>query len=100
MHAPREESGPHVSEFHARASVCCQAPIAREPMADDRTTGRGGLAVQRRAGVGITRRTMLLGALLPIAACVADTAWLAGGRRDLASWLRALVPGWRAAALG
>ena len=69
-------------------------------MADDRTTGRGGLAVQRRAGVGITRRTMLLGALLPIAACVADTAWLAGGRRDLASWLRALVPGWRAAALG
>lgn len=69
-------------------------------MAGDRNTGRGRLAVQRRAGAGITRRTMLLGALLPLAACVADPAWLAGGRRDLASWLRALVPGWRAAAIG
>jgi hypothetical protein len=56
--------------------------------------------VQRRAGVGITRRMILLGALSPIAACVADTTWLVGGRRNLASWLRALAPGWRAAALG
>jgi len=68
-------------------------------MANDRTTGRGRLAVQRRAGVGITRRTILLGAL-SLTACVADTAWLTGGRRDLASWLRTIAPGWRAATLG
>lgn len=70
-------------------------------MAGDRNTGRGQLAVQRRAGAGITRRTMLLGIMLPLAACATDTAWLAGGRRELSSWLRALpVPGWRAAAIG
>ena len=46
----------------------------------------------RGEGPGITRRTILLGALLPLTACVPgpDTQ---DGEQDLASWLRGLSPG-------
>jgi hypothetical protein len=50
-----------------------------------------------REGRGVTRRTVLLGALLPLAGCVPgqDTQ---EGERDLASWLCGLAPGPLAAA--
>lgn len=49
----------------------------------------------------VTRRTILLGALLPLTGCVPDPGVEEGGERDLAWWLRGLVPGpYAAAAIG
>jgi hypothetical protein len=47
----------------------------------------------RRAGPVVSRRTILLGVLLPLAGCVPDPDALDSSERDLASWLRDLNPG-------
>ncbi|MGH8129897.1 MAG: hypothetical protein ACRES3_03470 [Steroidobacteraceae bacterium] len=46
----------------------------------------------RQTGPGITRRSILLGALLPLTGCAPHPDKLDGGERDLASWLRGLIP--------
>lgn len=46
----------------------------------------------------VTRRAILLGALLPLAGCVPEPGLSEGGQRPLAWWLRGLAPGYHAAA--
>lgn len=52
----------------------------------------------RRRGPQLTRRAVLLGALLPLTGCLPDPD-APEGKQDLASWLRGFGPGPQAAAV-